>query len=124
MLTKEIVAFGQSLILSCDGKCHKAWGINQRPSIQFDSNDPDDTAFLADGELGEAPIDPGTYEGGHGKPIHDTQKLNKWCYRECERSITSELGQPIKIRDLSTREYNLQSREELESKRVQEEKRP
>ncbi len=78
---------GQSVWLACDGQCNKAWGICARPSIQI-SEDPDDIVWLADHELGDAPEDPGTYEGGYGKPIIPCH--NKWCARQCERSaITS-----------------------------------
>lgn len=84
MISKEITYFGQKCTFSCDGKCNKAWGINNRPKIQL-SDDDDDVVYLADGELPDAPEDPGTYEGGHAKPTQDEQKPNKWCVRECER---------------------------------------
>lgn len=63
----EIKFFGKSVILSCDGECSSAWGIN----FNGEKN-------------GTAPVDPGTYEGGHAKPTDG--KHNKWCARECERS--------------------------------------
>jgi len=86
MIARAITYFGEPLILVCDGKCDKAWGINNRPRVQL-SDDEDDYEFLADHELGDAPFDPGTYEGGWGKPDDDKARLNKWCARECERSV-------------------------------------
>ena len=110
MITKRLTFAGQTATHACDGKCHKAWGINHRPSVQI-SDEEDDDAYLADGELGEAPIDPGTYEGGHAKPraAKGPEDINKWCTRECERSWMSEPGQPDappKLPDFSVRFYN------------------
>lgn len=88
LLVKPITFFDEKLVLACDGRCDKAWGINTRPRHQL-SDDPDDYEFLADGELGEAPADPGTYEGNHAKPAPSDgpYRQNKWCARECERSV-------------------------------------
>ena len=57
--------------ITCDGRCDLAWGINWRGR-----------------KAPKAPIDPGTYEGGEGKPQppYPPAKHNKWCVRECERS--------------------------------------
>ena len=63
----KIIFFGQDVILSCDGKCDQAWGLNWHGK-------KDKTA----------PDDPRTYEGEHAKPVDKTH--NKWCARECERS--------------------------------------
>lgn len=103
--TKQIQWLRQSVTLACDGLCAKAWGVNCRPREQFDSADADDFAFLADAELGTAPADPGTYEGGYGKP-DSPEGMNKWCARECERSTLNEVGEPVAIKDLSMRSYN------------------
>lgn len=105
MHTKQITFFGQKVTMACDGLCRKAWGINQRPKVEFDENEPDDIAWLADNELGEAPSDPGTYEGGHGKPDgpHD---MNKWCARECERSEIFKEGETVTVRNFTQRRYN------------------
>lgn len=106
MLT-TVIAYGRkSCVVACDGNCAKAWGINNRPRIEFDAKDPDDMAFLADGELGEAPRDPGTYEGGQGKPGATPSRHNKWCVRECERSETFDPGEALVPRDLSRRRFN------------------
>lgn len=88
ILVKAITWFGKPAVVACDGRCEKAWGINNRPQVEL-SDDPDDYEFLADDELGEAPRDPGTYEGQHGKPddYSDPHRQNKWCSRECERSV-------------------------------------
>lgn len=104
VIVSKIKAFDEELFLVCDGKCNKAWGINARPSVQL-SDDEDDTAYLADSELGEAPADPGTYEGGHAKPR--TPKHNKWCYRECERSDTSPINELPKLQSFESRVYNM-----------------
>ena len=73
-------------ILACDAKCEKAWGINRRPKVSM-SEDEDDYAYLTDDELGTAPEDPGTAEGFESKPTCPEQRLNRWCTRECERSV-------------------------------------
>lgn len=110
MFTRDISYFFQPCTVACDGKCNKAWGINQRPR-KYLSGDPneaetseewnrraDDFVWCADDELGEAPEDPGTYEGGHGKPS-GPHNMNKWCTRECERSVLVDRGAPITLRD-------------------------
>lgn len=104
MHTKEIVWFGQKCQLVCDGKCNKAWGINNRPKLSLDPNDEDDVVYLADDELPDAPADPGTYEGGLGKPTSPEHK-NKWCARECERSAIIQPGDR-RMLDFSKRRYN------------------
>lgn len=80
---------GHPMALGCDARCDKAWGISNRPQVQL-SDDDDDIAYLADDEVGTAPTDPGTYEGGHAKPRTPEDRLNKWCARECERSASSD----------------------------------
>jgi hypothetical protein len=72
----------------------------------------DDYAYLADDELDEAPVDPGTYEGNHAKPIDakGPDDINKWCVRECERGWMSPPGRPDAVPDLpdfSARFYNV-----------------
>lgn len=104
-MEKMITYFGQKAKVACDEKCNKAWGRNSRPQEMM-SEDEDDWVWLSDEELGEAPEDPGTYEGGHGKDPHSG---NKWCIRECERCVMSMPGEsdkPLKLRDLSKRFYN------------------
>jgi len=110
MIIKRLTYFGKIATHACDGKCHKAWGNNSRPDVQV-STRKNDFAFLADDELGEAPEDPGTYEGGHAKPIGATgpDDINKWCLRECERAWLSSPGEPDAqpdLPDLSVRFYN------------------
>lgn len=110
MIEKEIIYFGQKVKVTCDGKCEKAWGINSRPKVQLDENNQDDYAYLSDDELGVAPVDPGTYEGGQAKPLNDEDKMNKWCCRECERCCMSKLNEsdkPIVLEDFSKRVYNI-----------------
>lgn len=67
----KILFCGQNVTLSCDGKCDQAWGNNYHGQ-----------------KSGIAPINPGTYEGGHGKPTD--KKHNKWRSRECERAYLNE----------------------------------
>lgn len=102
-----IIFFGRRARVICDRNCAKAWGINNRPRVNFDPNEPDDYAFLADDELGEAPGDPGTYEGGHGKPLSPDEFPNKWCVRECERSVMGSSGSPITLPTFAERSYNM-----------------
>src|SRR3989304_8316919 len=103
--TTEIVFFGQKVILACDLNCNKAWGISERPRVQKSDNH-DDFEWLADHELGFAPeISPIT-EGGHNKPnpSDETGTIhNKWCARECERSVLLKPGEPIVLPDFSER---------------------
>jgi len=60
---KIIQYLGQPCKVACDEKCTKAWGINRRP-FELVSEAPWDIVWLSDNELGDAPDDPGTYEGG------------------------------------------------------------
>lgn len=132
MIAKHITMFGQPCILACDAKCHKAWGINNRPRIFLDESpqvirgygfeasyspdvededfDYDNTVKLADHELPDAPLDPGSYEGDHGKPRTPNERLNKWCARECERSVVIDdvHGKVVdfELPDYSQRQYN------------------
>lgn len=107
MIVKAILYFGVPNALACDAKCEKAWGINNRPRVRM-SPDEDDYAFLADQELGIAPMDPGTYEGGHAKPTRAEDRLNKWCCRECERSVmVNARDGVVALKDFSRRRYNL-----------------
>ena len=99
----------QTARVGCDGNCKKAWGLSSRPKIEFDPDEPDDYAFLADDELGEAPADPGSYEGGVGKPTSAAEFPTKWCVRECERcemSSPGEYEEPLQLSDFSKRLYN------------------
>lgn len=109
MPTKQIRFFGQPAVVSCDGRCDKAWGLNGRPRVQL-SDDEDDFAWKSDGELGDAPADPETYEGGHGKPsavpLSDPERMNKWCVRECERHIVTSPSEEVRLRDFSKRVLN------------------
>lgn len=111
MLKKTITYYGKEAIAFCDGKCDKAWGINRRPFIQLDENNEDDIAFLADNELDIAPVNPGTYEGGEGKPLSKEDALNRWCVRECERCSVlkthSEANVSLVPKDFSVRIYNI-----------------
>lgn len=117
MIVKRITFAGQPATHACDGRCDKAWGINTRPSVPARAErgkleNPDDYAYLADDELGTAPIDPGSYEGGCAKPIGAAgpEDINKWCVRECERAWMSPAGHPDatpELPDFSARLYNI-----------------
>jgi hypothetical protein len=108
-----ITYFDQQAKVACDRRCEKAWGINNRPSVQL-SDDEDDFAYLADDELGLAPVNPGSYEGGHAKPHSPDEFPNKWCVRECERCSMSQPGEymlPLKLKRFDKREYNIPASE-------------
>lgn len=108
MLVKAIRFASGLVVLACDGNCEKAWGINSRPRESL-SPDPDDYELLADGELGAAPADPGTYEGGAAKPDPGSgaDRQNKWCSRECERSrLLGPGGEELELPDFSRRVRN------------------
>lgn len=120
MIARQITYFGQPAVVACDARCDKAWGSVTRPSEPVSDAD-DDVVFLADDELGEAPADPGTYEGGHAKPVSRDDRLNKWCVRACERCAMSrpgKAGEVIETRDWSRRIYNLLSSDPAHSGRV------
>lgn len=102
--------FGKPAVVACDGRCSKAWGRNGRARVVL-SDDGDDFAFLSDRELGVAPADPGTYEGGDGKPETSAAFPNRWCVRECERSVLAAEGARVVLPDFRRRVYN-QSRGE------------
>jgi len=106
MIGKQIVYCGNTRILVCDANCQKAWGLNNRPRVKLSGNE-DDYAMLADDELGEAPANPGTYEGGCGKPQNLAERLNRWCARECERSVLAAPGDDFALPDYRTRYYNI-----------------
>jgi hypothetical protein len=106
VIHRHILAHGEPLVIACDAQCEKAWGINTRPRVNL-SSDEDDYAFLADGELFKAPINPGTYEGGHGKPQLMEERLNKWCFRECERCAEGPTLNAVTLPDFSGRVYNI-----------------
>jgi hypothetical protein len=105
-MEKQITYCGEQRIVACDEQCSKAWGINNRPKNQL-SPDPEDWEYLADRELWDAPIDPGTYEGGHAKPVTKSEIPNKWCVRECERCVMVESRFKIELPDFSKRIKNI-----------------
>jgi len=107
MLKKEILYSGNNVVFVCDEKCDKAWGVCNRPKIELDKSNPDDYAFLSDKELEEAPQNPGTYEGGQGKPTSQEEKPNKWCVRQCERGDYFKPSETIKVKDFSYRVFNI-----------------
>lgn len=106
MPMREVIMFGTRRVAFCDGLCSKAWGINNRPRRQLSEHE-DDYVFLGDDELGEAPSDPGTYEGGDAKPTPPVERLNKWCVRECERSSVED------YRDMKHPRPNMRKRDPL-----------
>lgn len=109
MPEKLITYCGQTAKVACDGKCEKAWGLNSRPRQKL-SDVEDDYVFLADDELGEAPVDPGTSEGGDEKPLWVQLFPNRWCVRECERCSKSKPGEwhlPLELNSYETRVYNI-----------------
>jgi hypothetical protein len=109
LIQREIRTFDKEEIVACDAKCNKAWGICQRPKKNLDENEPDDFYFLPDNELGKAPEDPGEYEGGYAKPTNELEQLNKWCVRQCERSIRRGIDDSVTedyLPDFNKRVYN------------------
>lgn len=97
---------GTPMKVACDRNCKKAWGINNRPTVPL-SDDEDDFAWKADSELGNAPKDPGTYEGGHAKPLSPNEFPNKWCVRECERCAHSKMGRENRALELPSFEQRV-----------------
>lgn len=109
MIGKLITAYGEAAFVMCDAKCDKAWGSTSRPR-ELCSEDEDDFVLLADGELGEAPANPDSYEGGVGKPRRPEDRLNRWCFRECERAEWAghlDKDKLVQLKDWSQRQYNI-----------------
>lgn len=105
MILRQIVFGDKPCSLACDAQCHKAWGLT-RPSEQL-SEDEDDYVMLADQELGEAPICNGEFEGGQSKPQRPEDRLNKWCARQCERSVLVSTDKGlVELPDWSKRRFN------------------
>jgi ribosomal protein S27AE len=102
MIAKPIKFFGNDLILVCDANCKKAWGKHSRPFDKSNENE-DDKEWLSDSELDIAPDNPKTYEGGYGKPVREDERLNRWCARECERSIMAKHNEFFELEDWSKR---------------------
>lgn len=101
-LPQRIAFCGQQVDVACDRRCDKAWGLDLRPRKQL-SEDPDDYVFTSDGELGTAPFPSDSTEGDQGKPSATSHQgpLNKWCVRQCERSVMVDAGRPVELRDFA-----------------------
>lgn len=75
-------------------------------------DDIDDYYWLSDEEVGLAPESGKTViieEGYDRKPssVTSADSLNRWCFRECERYVSANLGKPIELNDFSQRIYNI-----------------
>lgn len=109
MTNEAVIQYcGEPARVACDRMCSKAWGISNRPRIEL-SADPDDYAFLADHEVGTAPVNPGTYECDSAKPTTPDAFPTKWCVRECERCAMSSPGawaEPLRLRSFAVRLFN------------------
>jgi hypothetical protein len=108
----QITFFTKKTFVTCDRKCNKAWGINSRPKEML-SDHEDDFYYLSDAELGDAPINPGTYECDEAKPLSPDEFPNKWCVRECERCSMSSYDDPntpLPPKTFDDRVYNLGGR--------------
>ena len=82
---------------------------------EYDENEPDDYSYIPDYALGRAPTHPGTWEGDQGKPLHPSERLNKWCVRECERSEKVPIGDTlieIQLPDFNRPIYNMPKKHE------------
>jgi len=103
MIIKMIRYFGKPMAVGCDGKCHKAWGIGQRRRKQLSRKDRDLYEYFSDKELGKAPDYPGTFEDGDGKPEEKSERLNRWCVRQCERCISADLWEQVESHNFNKR---------------------
>jgi hypothetical protein len=68
LLTTSILYSGKRCLAVCDHKCNKAWWFDGDRPQRRDPAEPDDVIWFADREVGIAPANPGSYEGGQGKP--------------------------------------------------------
>lgn len=82
---KEIKSLGNTVVVACDSRCDKAWGLSERPGRSaFGNVDARrGVEYLGDFELGKAPAAFGD------KPETYEQFPTKWCINHCERSISS-----------------------------------
>ncbi len=112
MIQKQVRFFGKQVVLACDGRCDKAWGINGRARVLLSDKDGDDI-FVPDSALGTAGP-PGTWEGGDGRPsavpLTDGERMNKWCARACERGDIYGLSEAIVLRDMENPTPNVPGR--------------
>jgi len=109
MISKAALERGFRCTVICDAKCHKAWGIRNRPHVQLSDN-PKDIAWLADDELGDAPANI-SHHVLH-KPQSPHERLNLWCIDHCERrtlvlDVILNSGVDFELRDWTRRNYNL-----------------
>lgn len=114
MLKKQIRFFGEHVVLACDGRCDKAWGISGRARVRL-SEDVDDYVYVPDSALGSAEY-PQTWEGlamegrPSDEPLADAERMNRWCARECERSGIYKLDEPLVLRDMENPRPNMPRR--------------
>lgn len=102
-LIKRVIFCGVETAIACDGRCEKAWGFRTRSR--------NSEGFLRDEQLGLAPENPGTSEGECIKPQNESERLNKWCARECERCVIAPIQIGI-IEDSSKYEKDNKSAED------------
>lgn len=125
-IARDVLFGGQKCVVACDAKCHKAWGMNQRLQFHRDNTgayrkmsneeiedraicpDENDTMYLPDADMDEAPVEPGTWEGEDTKPVDPEDRLNKWCTRECERSVLVDRGHPITLPNFDHPVFNME----------------
>jgi hypothetical protein len=103
LLARSIVFCGRSMVVACDGRCDRAWGVQERPRTALSPGDPDDFVWLGD-EHEDARTTPGrehlVSEGGDLRPSDvalspgDSVLMNRWCARACERSVLVEVVLP------------------------------
>jgi hypothetical protein len=94
LLARPILFCDDWAIITCDGRCDKAWGMQNRPKRML-SADPDDYVYLADDDpmIGQTPnsSELGS-EGDEEKPSDSALQakysylMNRWCARACERA--------------------------------------
>jgi hypothetical protein len=104
-------------VMSCDGRCDKAFGATGRPRHHFSGQD-DDYVYLPDRLVGSAPPPGHTAiysEGDDLKPssgpLTDGSLMNRWCARECERRSWSNVGEPIAVKDMEDPRPNMPHRD-------------
>jgi hypothetical protein len=107
MNEKIVQYFAQPMKVGCDEKCNKAWGWANRPSEE--NEDGEVIYWFSDSDLGDAPVNPGTYEGRDAKPLSPKEFPNRWCVRQCERCTRSKFGEsdkPLVYDDWNKPVYN------------------
>ena len=115
LLARPMLFCGREIVLACDGRCDLAWGMERRRRRMLSAGDPDDFVYLGDGhpDVGSPPPPRELgCEGGDFKPsavqlTDGSDKMNRWCARQCERSVGIEPRLPNLVSPVRNKPMNV-----------------